>query len=341
MLNVGTIGTSMITEQFIEACQLSNLYHVKGIYSRSEANGKDLATIYQADYYTNELNNMLYDPEIDVVYIASPNSLHFEQAMRAIQAGKHCIIEKPMFTSVEEWHEAHEQAKKMGVYIFEAAKHIHNRNYRRLKDLVKHKMEEREQPFLGANFNLGQYSSRYVSYNHAMEKEEKPENIFNLEFAGGSLMDLGVYPIYVAVDLFGLPQTVRYNAMKGPNGVDLLGTIVLTYPDFQVPIFLSKAVHSILPSEIYIDDETIVIYDMTTIAKVDLINRQGDEATIISYRPENQLYDQIVTFYEVLTKPDDLRLQLMYEDWKQLSLSVAQTMELLRKSAKIRFPFEK
>ncbi|MGX7106560.1 Gfo/Idh/MocA family protein [Hutsoniella sourekii] len=333
MIKVGTIGSSQITEQFIQACQLTSLYHVRAAYSRSEANGKDLSEVYQLDYYTTDLNTLLFDPEIDLIYIASPNSIHFDQAMRALRAGKHCIIEKPMFVNVDQWHEAYDLAEKMGVYIFEGIKNIHNRNYLRLKQLVQNKLSEKEHPFLGANLNFAKFSSRYLEYLNADQAGLELPNIFNPEFAGGTLMDLGVYPIYVATDLFGLPETVRYNAVKGSNGIDLYGTIVLVYQEFQVSIFISKSVHSNLTSEIYIDDETIVIHDISEIKRVDLINQEGQEATLISYTPENPLYDELIYFAEMIQADKDIHNQVRYEDNKQLSLQVVQTLQLLAKSA--------
>lgn len=340
MINVGTIGTSWITEQFIKGSQLTNLYKIKGIYSRSAYRAKDIATIYKADYYTDQLNNILFDPEIDLIYIASPNKLHFEQAMQAIKAGKHVLIEKPMFSNVDEWRQAHDEAERMNVFIFEGALHIHTRNYRRMKQLIQNKIKESEQPFLGANFNFGQYSSKYVQYRDAMANSQIAPNVFNPDYSGGALMDLGVYPIYVVLDLFGLPQSVRYNAQKGENGIDLFGTILFTYDKHQVTIFISKAVHSKLPSEIYIDDETIVVHDISRISKVELINNEGQKADVIDYKPENYMYDELLNFAEVINDSDSIHQKVRYEDWKQLSLQVAQTMDLLRRSANISFETE-
>ncbi len=333
MINIGTIGTSWITEEFLRAAQLTNLYHLKGVYSRSADSGKDLATVFNANYYTDELNNLLFDPDIDAIYIASPNALHYQQARRAIQAGKHVIIEKPMTSSVKQWNALHDLANEKNVFVFEGAHHIHNRNYQRLRQIVRKKMDEKTQPFFGANLNIGQYSSRYLRYLDDMERGKKGPNVFSLEMSGGTLMDLGVYPIYVAMDLFGTPSSVRYLTQKGPNGIDLFGHVHLTYPDFFVNIFISKAVHSELNSEIYIDDETLVVHDISRISRVDLINMTGDQATLIDYKPESPLYDELINFAEIMENPDDQHTQLMYEYWKQLSLQVAQTMELLRRSA--------
>lgn len=337
MINVGTIGTSSITEQFIKALKLTRKYHLKAVYSRSNASAKDIATIYKADYYTSTLNQLLFDPEIDLIYIASPNSLHAEQAIAAIRAGKHVIVEKPAFSNVAEWHQVFKEASKNNVLVFEAALHYHNRNYRRLNQLVNNLKKGHSLPFLGANFNLGQYSSRYEDYNEAMKANEDGPNIFNPQFSGGSLMDLGVYPIYVAVDLFGLPDDVSYHTVKGVNGIDLFGNMMLKYKNSQINIFVSKGVHSALDSEIYFDDETVVIKNISKISAVKLINRSGQAANVISYVPENPMYDELIAFSEVLLDKDNIHQKVRYENWKQLSLQVATVMQLLRKSADLDF----
>ena len=332
MLNIGTIGSSWITEKFIQAIQLSNTFHLKAVYSRSIDNGRDIAEVYQADYYTDELNNLIFDPEVDVIYIASPNALHFPQAMKAIKAGKHCIIEKPMFTSVDEWHQAMDMADKMGVLVFEAAKHVHNRNYKRMKQIIQHKLKDPEQPFLGANLNLGKYNDQYVQYLAAKDQPDLLPNVFNPAMKTGNLMDLGVYPIYLVVDLFGMPESLSYRPIRGHNGVDLLGTIRLDYTGFQINIFCSMVSHSILPSEFYFDDETILVYELSKISQVELIDCAGASANLVAYTPENQLYDEAVAFCEMLRDKDKIEGQVRYESYKQLSLQVTQVMELLRQS---------
>lgn len=336
MLNVGTIGTSWITEQFIQALKLTRRYHIKGVYSRDVKNAQDLARFYHADYYTDQLNHLLYDPEIEVIYIASPNHLHFEQAMAAVRAGKHIIVEKPAFASVAQWHQVHELAREQGVKVFEAVLHYHNRNYRRLRQLVRNLQKGHSQPFLGANFNIGQYSSRYEQFLEAVDDGSLP-NVFNPKHAGGTLMDIGIYPLYVALDLFGMPDQVSYHCVKGHHEVDLFGTIILSYASSQVSIFISKAVHSIMPNEIYFDDETVVIEGITRIQNVRLINKAGQEAKVIDYHPENAMYDELVAFHEVLKDPDNIQQKVRYEDWKQMSLQVAQVMEQLRQAANIRY----
>lgn len=341
MLIIGTVGTSVITETFIEATQLlPELYEVRCIYSRTLSKGQQLAEKYQIPQVVDDFNRLIFNPEIDVVYIASPNGLHYEQAIRAIKAGKHLIVEKPMFSSLEEWKEAHRLADEMGVMIVEAVLHVHNQNYKRLKQLLQKKLEDKQQPFLGVNLVIGQYSSKYPSYVSAITHQEEVPNVFNLAYAAGTLMDIGVYPIYVALDLFGVPQQVKYSAIKGPNGVDLMGTAVLNYATFQVSIFMSKAVHSVQPNEIYIDHETLLIENITRITSVTLIDNKGQSAKVIDYRPKNPMVDELKDFADIFQSKDHELQQAKYKYWRELSYHVAELMATLRESAGLVFESE-
>lgn len=334
MLRVGTVGTSWITETFIEAAQLlPDLYDVCCVYSRTLSKGEALAQKYQIPQVVDDYNRLIFNPEIDVIYIASPNGTHYEQAIRAIKAGKHLIVEKPMFSSVSEWEEAHRLADEMEVMIMEAVLHVHSQNYKHLKRLLQQKLAEKQQPFLGANLVIGQYSSKYPSYVSAIAHQEEVPNVFNLKHAAGTLMDIGVYPLYVAVDLFGAPQQVKYSAIKGPNGVDLMGTVILNYTTFQVSVFMSKAVHSVQPNEIYIDHETLLIENITRISSVTLIDNQGQSAKVIDYRPKNPMIDELKDFSEMFQGKNDEVQQAKYQYWRKLSHQVAELMAVLRESA--------
>ena len=81
MINFGTVGTGWITESFIEAAKLSGQLQLTGVYSRTEDKAKQLADTYNARIYYTDIEEMAKSSEIEVVYIASPNSVHFEQAL--------------------------------------------------------------------------------------------------------------------------------------------------------------------------------------------------------------------------------------------------------------------
>ena len=173
---------------------------------------------------------MLNRDDLDIIYIASPNKLHFEQAKAALENGKHVIIEKPVAVTEKEVRILYETAKKNNVFFFEAITTIYMPNYDAYKQFL---------PQLGRlsdiNIVFGQYSSKYNAYLRG----ENP-NIFNPELQGGALNDMGIYCIHTAVNLFGKPQGISYTADYGPNGIDLAGKLTLTYPEFNCNIETTK-----------------------------------------------------------------------------------------------------
>ncbi|WP_282919806.1 Gfo/Idh/MocA family protein [Ignavigranum ruoffiae] len=333
MIKLATIGTSWITEQFIEACIAEGSYQLSKVYSRTLDKAQAVVDKYKQGKAVDDLAD-LYQADVDIIYIASPNALHYGHAIEALKHDKHVIVEKPQFANLNEWQDAHDLAREKDLYLFEAIRHIQNRNYKLLKSLLAQKLVDLDRPFLGAALNIGQYSSKYDAYVDAIEHQGNLPNIFNLEFATGTLMDIGVYPIYVAVDLFGMPDQIDYQPLKGPNGVDLMGTIIFTYDTFQVTIFISKAVHSTKPSEIYIGDETIVIPYISEMDRIDVVTRQNVCVQSYQYPELQPMYDEAKYFADILQGAET---DYAYQDLEKLSQQVTRVMQDLREVADIEF----
>ena len=102
MLKLGVIGTGAISHHFIEAAHTSGKYQLVAVYSRKLETAATFASRYQDIQLFDQLEDFLKS-SFDVVYIASPNSLHFAQAKAALSAGKHVILEKPAVTQPQEW----------------------------------------------------------------------------------------------------------------------------------------------------------------------------------------------------------------------------------------------
>ena len=100
-MKVGTIGTSFITEWLIQAMQ-DNGVEVVACYSRSEEKGKNLANKFNVKKVYTDFNEMLKDKEINFIYVASPNSLHYSYTKLALNSGKNVICEKPFFSNARE-----------------------------------------------------------------------------------------------------------------------------------------------------------------------------------------------------------------------------------------------
>ncbi|AQS52599.1 1,5-anhydro-D-fructose reductase [Jeotgalibaca dankookensis] len=327
MLNVGIIGTSGIAHEFAKALQMTEDYQVKAIYSRTKSKAQSFGEAYGADLFFDDLEEMLARPEIDVIYIASPNSLHFQQAMSALDHHKHVIVEKPAFSNLSEWDQAFARAEEAGVKLFEAARHLHDRNFQVAKDQIK-KFDKIDNAVL----SYGKYSSRY---DQVLDGQEP--NIFSLKYSGGALMDLGVYLLYAAIGWFGEPESATYQMKKVSTGVDGSGVILFQYPTFNVTMHVSKTFNLHVSNEINNGHQTIILDELTGTKEIILENTRTNERTDLAYQPDAHLMlAEALAFAREINRPSD-----DYEEWKQLSRKVTAWSEKLRKEAGIYFTADK
>jgi predicted dehydrogenase len=328
MINLGTVGTGWITESFIEAAKLSGKLNLTAVYSRTDDKAKNLARTYNAAHYFTDLEEMAKSPEIQAVYIASPNSVHFEQALTFLKNKKHVICEKPIFSNTAELEEAYRSAEENGVYLFEAIRNIHTPNFRILKEKL-----HMAGPLRSAILPYMKYSSRYDVF---LQGEEP--NIFSSTFSGGALVDLGVYPLFLAVGLFGEPKQVTYYPVMLRSGVDGSGTLILEYQDFVCTILCSKISDSELPCEIQGEKGTFILEDAAPISEIKFIDCHTKESEILSSAQEekNMVYE-CIKFAEIIETNNDQE----YEKLKEWSKKVLRVTEEARKQNNIVFGVER
>lgn len=328
MLNFAVVGTGWITESFIQAALESKHLKLVGVYSRSADKAKKLADTYHAYRYYTDIEEMAANPEIEVVYIASPNSVHFKQTQVFLKNKKHVICEKPIFSNLAELEAAYRIADENGVYLFEAIRNVHTPNFQILKEKLHlaGKLRSTVLPYI-------QYSSRYDSFL----KGENP-NVFTAEFSGGALVDLGVYPLSLAVGLFGEPKQVSYHPVRLRSGIDGSGTLVLTYDDFVCTILCSKVSHSVLPCEIHGEKGTFVLADVAPISEITFYDSHTKEAQVLSVEQESKdMVYECRTFARIIETKNDAE----YEALKTRSKIVLRITEEARRQNDIIFGTEK
>ena len=222
-MNLCVIGTGAITKSMLKEFQLSEVLHVTAIYSRKEETGRAMAEEFGIPRVFTDMDEMLAAPTIDMVYVASPNSIHYRQAKAALLAGKHVICEKPFAPTVAEADDLIRIAKEKGLFLFEAITTAHHPHYGYVKENL---------PKLGklklVSATFCQFSSRYPALLAG-----KASPVLDHAFAGGALMDINLYNIHFVVGLFGAPKSVRYFPNRHETGVDTSGIVILEYEDFQ------------------------------------------------------------------------------------------------------------
>lgn len=332
MIYLGVIGTNWISHQFVQAALATKKYQLSAVYSRKLATAQEFGQKYGDVEYATDLTAFFAIENLDTVYIASPNSLHFMQAKEAILAGKNVIVEKPAFSTPQEMAEIIELAKQEQVYFFEAARNIHEESFKKVAEFLSSKGQ-----IIGANFTYMKYSSRY----DAVLAGEEP-NIFSPKFSGGALMDLGVYPLYAALAWFGKPEEVFYFARKIATQVDGIGTIILRYDTFDVTIQIGKNGDSNLNSEVYFEKGTLTLNAVNAIETGSYYDRQYKENTELALQAqENPMVEEAKDFAVILENKQDSQLQKQYETWLELAQNVNEVIYKMRQQAEIVFDADK
>lgn len=331
-LKLGTIGTSWITDSFIQAALDTEMYELACVYSRTIKSGEGFSQKYGTIPVETDLNTFLNRGDLDVVYIASPNSLHYEQALLALKAKKHVMVEKPASINTKQWDEMIETAKENDVFIIEAIRHMFIPN---IETIIESKNTLGE--IQGATMAYAKYSSKYDS----VLAGEEP-NIFSLDFAGGALMDLGIYPIYTAVTLFGEPTEVLYFARKIKTGVDISGTIILRYENFDVTILVGKNITSTHEMEIYGENQTLIVNHASDIENARIVDAKNltEQSLDLVEQHENDMYYEAKEFAQMIDNKDSTEVKDQYSELTEKSRVVSDLLNKLRKQENIVFSYE-
>ena len=136
-MKIGTIGTGFIVDTFMEAVDIVDNVDVTAVYSRTQEKASEFANKYNIEKTYTSIEDMLKDDEIDTIYVASPNSLHYTYSLQALQAKKNVICEKPFTSNVKELDHLIMEAKQQNVFLWEAITNIYTPNLNIVKDSLK------------------------------------------------------------------------------------------------------------------------------------------------------------------------------------------------------------
>lgn len=314
MIRIATIGTSTITERFIEAVSRVDGVRVDVAYSRDLARGQAFAERNGVPGAVDDLAALA--GQVDAVYVGSPNGAHADQARAAIDAGLHVFLEKPATPTSAEFAELVEAAAARGVVVFEGMRNAYDPGLLAVRDLL---------PRVGVvrrvSFALCQRSARY----DLVLRGETP-NIFDPALSGGALFDLGVYPLSAAVALFGAPESVSAATVTIATGADGAGTALLVYPGFVADIGFSKITASSRPSEIQGELGTLSIDRITDPRRIVLTPLGGEPEEHRIDGDDNNMTYEVARFAALVRGEDDPAAD------QQRTLAVLRAVEDIRRA---------
>ena len=322
-MRYGVIGTGWISKSFIDGARMLCGAEFAAVYSRTNESGERFAEANKITTVYTDINEFAKG-DFEAVYVASPNRLHFEQSKLMLENGKHVICEKPITVEPEELSELQALAKEKGLIYIEAIMYMFNPARDLLRDAVS-----KIGRITSVHFDFSQLSSKYPAY-----LEGKLPNIFNPALATGCLMDLGIYCVYPALDLFGMPEKITACAHFMDSGADGSGNAALLFPDKLVNLTYSKLGQDRLGSQIFGDKGTITIESISKLINMYIIDNGGNKTELIGDVPKEKLMGyEAAAFERFIANPDDEYYALACER----AMQVSRIMKEIRNVSEIKF----
>lgn len=285
------VGTSNITEKFLEASKLCEGFEFYASYSRTLEKAKQYMETHGGKKYYDSLETLCADPEVEAVYVASPNYMHCTHTIQLLRAGKHVLCEKALASNYKEAQLMVETAKENGVLLMEAMRNIHNPGFDTVRENI-----DRLGTIRKFYFQYCQYSSRYDSF-----KEGAHHNIFDKKCSAGALMDIGIYCVEPMVQLFGIPKKIYAASTMLRGDIDGAGTVLADYGEMVGELSYSKITHSYLPSEIQGEKGALFIDSLATPVEVTFISNKGEKEVLYSQPCSNNMNYEIAKFMKAIT----------------------------------------
>lgn len=213
-LRWGVVGTGSIAGRFVQALRLHSSQQVVAVAARDVERSALFAARHGIPGCPATPAELVDDPDVDVVYIATPHSSHRDLALLAIGRGKHVLIEKPIAASAAEAAEIAAAAGRAGVLAMEAMWTRYLPQFDLLRQLL-------------ADGGLGDVHQVSADFGFAVPYDPAGR-LWNPDLAGGALLDAGVYPISFASAVLGTPDRVLASGQRLANGVDLRSSALLT-----------------------------------------------------------------------------------------------------------------
>ncbi|MEX2371224.1 MAG: Gfo/Idh/MocA family oxidoreductase [Bacteroidales bacterium] len=208
----GILGCGRIANKFAEALGKANDSVRFAAASRDAGRAADFAAKWGFEKSYGSYTELLNDPELDIVYIATPHSFHFAHTKRCLEAGKHVLCEKPFTINADQLEVLITLARSRKLFLMEALWS------RFLPGIIETKA-------LLDNGVIGDVITMEADFgiNFPFDPESR---IFNPHLAGGALLDIGIYPLFLSLFLFGKPAVMKAHSVLNDNKIDLTTSLI-------------------------------------------------------------------------------------------------------------------
>ena len=219
----GIVGPGHIAHSFAKDLALVDDGELTAVASRSLDRANEFADTYGAKHRFGSYGELFTSDVVDVLYIATPHTAHYELAIDAMNNKKAVLVEKPMGIDADQVKMMMGAAKENEVFMMEALWSRFNPSIEKVKSLID-AGEFGDVSFLSANFGF-----------YALNRDENGR-LLNPDLAGGSLLDIGIYPIFLAYLLLGKPDNIEAASLFYKTGVEIQTSMIFEYPQAQATL---------------------------------------------------------------------------------------------------------
>ena len=319
----GIVGPGKIATKFAADVKLVEDAELTGVASRRLERAKAFADEYNVPHAFGSYEELFKSDVVDALYIATPHNYHKDLTIAAMEHGKHVLCEKPMGVSRAEVEEMVAVAKQNNVFLMEAMWSRFNPSIVKAKQLI-------------ADGTIGDISYLHADFAfYALDRDES-SRLLNPDLASGSVLDIGIYPIFLAYLMLGMPKNILATSNFHANGTELQTSMIFDYPKAQAVLYSGLTSDSLMEAEISGPEGEI------------FLNPRWHEADGYTFLKDGvkQEFPMPLTgigyYYEILEVHKCLRANKTESDlWShQNSLDLAWLLDKVREICGISFPFE-
>jgi predicted dehydrogenase len=321
----GILGCGRIAGKFAEELQLVADAELCAVASRDQAKADAFAARFPARFRHGSYEDMLSNPEVDVVYVATPHAQHAENTLLCLAHGKAVLCEKAFALNSHQARSMVAASRASGIFLMEALWTKFMPHYRKLMDMI-------------TSGELGTMRSVLVNFGFT-PPDPLPDRMFNPLLGGGSLLDIGVYNVFMAISALGIPDDIEASMTPGPGGVDEQCAVTFRYRNGAIAQLFSSFSSNLATEADF----------SGTLARVRLSHRFYEPSTTLEYYPGRVDSRTVIPIekqpgwgyhYEIRHVQECLRQGLTESPVMCLddSLRLMETLDEIRRKAGIRYP---
>jgi predicted dehydrogenase len=318
----GIISTGNIAGKLAAATRYVPEAELLAVGSRTQASAEAFADTHDIPRRYGSYEDLVADPDLDVIYVATPHTFHHENTLLALEAGKHVLCEKPLAVNAGQAAEMIQAARGKGLFLMEA-------------------MWTRFLPVwadIKARLDSGEFGVlKALQADFCIELPYDPEHrLFNPDLAGGALLDLGIYPVSLASWLLGPPETMSSWAELAPTGVDIRAAMTFTYDGGRfAQMSTASDVWSMGEATLVTEKKLVRAHRLFLDARSYEVT-DFDRTETVRHDYENGFEFQVRHTCERVAGGDTESPVMSLDE----SLEIMRTMDALRAEWGVRYPFE-